>query len=155
MKRRSYYLAYGSNLNIRQMQIRCPMAIPVVGAVLKDYELLFRGGNGSAVATIEPKAGSSVPCVLWLITPEDEEALDCYEGFPHHYRKEMVPVQFGSRKMNVMAYIMNAGHSLAMPGKDYLYTILHGYKTFRLDFSALYEALDIAANASAPYKPPE
>ena len=38
-----YYLAYGSNLNIRQMQMRCPGAKPVGTMVLEDYELLFKG----------------------------------------------------------------------------------------------------------------
>ena len=34
-----YYLAYGSNLNIRQMSHRCPSAIPVGTAIIKDYRL--------------------------------------------------------------------------------------------------------------------
>ena len=36
-----YYIAYGSNLNIRQMRMRCPHARVVGTAVIKDYELLF------------------------------------------------------------------------------------------------------------------
>lgn len=35
---KKYYLAYGSNLNIRKMALRCPTAKPVGTAVIKDYE---------------------------------------------------------------------------------------------------------------------
>ena len=37
-----YYIAYGSNLNIAQMDERCPGAQPVCTAKLEDYELVFR-----------------------------------------------------------------------------------------------------------------
>ena len=39
MKR--YYLAYGSNLNIRQMRYRCPTAKPIGITAIPDYELLY------------------------------------------------------------------------------------------------------------------
>jgi gamma-glutamylcyclotransferase (GGCT)/AIG2-like uncharacterized protein YtfP len=150
MKRR-YYLAYGSNLNIRQMQLRCPRAKPVGKTLLEGYRLTFRGGNGRAVANIEPESGSSVPCALWLITAKDEAALDCYEGFPHLYRKETVAVDFGGRRMRVMAYIMNGGHDFGFPGPNYLKTIIDGYGDFGLDPAALCEALRTAAVADEPY----
>ena len=54
MKR--YYLAYGSNLNLQQMALRCPMAKPVGTAVIRDYELLFKGSKTGAYLTIEPKS---------------------------------------------------------------------------------------------------
>ena len=41
MKR--YYIAYGSNLNVRQMKFRCPTARFVGTAVMTgDYELLYK-----------------------------------------------------------------------------------------------------------------
>ena len=58
------YIAYGSNLNMPQMANRCPTAEVVGASQLKDYELLFRGSRGSAVATVEPKEGSTVPVLL-------------------------------------------------------------------------------------------
>ena len=56
-----YYIAYGSNLNIRQMRIRCPHARVIGTAVIHDYELLFKGSRTGAYLTIEPKEGSEVP----------------------------------------------------------------------------------------------
>ena len=133
--RRKFYIAYGSNLNFRQMRMRCPQAKPVGSVILEDYELLFHG-----VATIAPKAGSSVPCGLWLISKKDEIALDRYEGWPNLYRKEKVEVQFGKRQMQVMTYIMNTG-SPHPPTQRYHHTILQGYWDFDLDMTVLTEAV--------------
>ena len=36
-----YYIAYGSNLNIAQMRVRCPQARIIGTSEIKDYELLF------------------------------------------------------------------------------------------------------------------
>lgn len=74
------YIAYGSNLNLEQMAFRCPTAKVVGKSELKDYELLFRGGRRGAVATVEPKAGSTVPVLVWEIQKKDEASLDLYEG---------------------------------------------------------------------------
>lgn len=63
MKKR-YYIAYGSNLNIIQMRMRCPQAGVIGTAVIKDYELLFKGNLTGAYLTIEPKKGSSVPVAV-------------------------------------------------------------------------------------------
>ena len=44
MKYKKYlYGAYGSNLNIGQMGVRCPNAEPVGSLVLHGWELKFRG----------------------------------------------------------------------------------------------------------------
>ena len=61
------YLAYGSNLNMKQMAHRCPTAKAVGTATLIGNRLLFRGGHDNAVATIEPKKDGSVPVMLWEI----------------------------------------------------------------------------------------
>ena len=77
MNRKStLYIAYGSNLNLPQMANRCPTAEVVGASQLKDYELLFRGSRRSAVATVEPKEGSTVPVLLWKIQERDEAFLD-------------------------------------------------------------------------------
>ncbi|MCL2213487.1 MAG: gamma-glutamylcyclotransferase, partial [Oscillospiraceae bacterium] len=54
------YIAYGSNLNHRQMAMRCPTARLVGTGVVEDYELQFKGHPESAFATISEKTGESV-----------------------------------------------------------------------------------------------
>ena len=68
------YFAYGSNINLEQMAVRCPAAQVVGPAVLDGYELLFRGNRrGTGVATIEPLPDSQVHGLLWMLTPECED----------------------------------------------------------------------------------
>ncbi len=50
------YFAYGSNINLEQMEYRCPAAKAVGPVILENYELLFRGNTrGNGVATIAPR----------------------------------------------------------------------------------------------------
>ena len=62
MMEKSLYFAYGSNINLDQMQYRCPDATVYGQAVLDNYDLRFRG---SGVATVEPKEGACVYGLLW------------------------------------------------------------------------------------------
>ncbi len=139
---RTLYLAYGSNLNLEQMSQRCPAATPVGATVLKDYRLLFRGGHGGSVATVEPLKGKAVPCLLWDITPADEAALDRYEGWPFLYRKETVKVKHNGKTVSAMVYIMNEGRPLGQPGCYYYSTILVGYKIAGFDTAVLKQAVE-------------
>jgi len=142
------YLAYGSNLNLKQMAYRCPTARALGQAKLNGYRLLFRGRNGGAVATIEKQKGESVPVLLWRITPYDEEALDRYEGYPHLYRKETVKVRFKGQWVSAMAYIMNDGRPLGAPSRYYYEVIRQGYMDAGFDISVLNKAVrDSAAQA--------
>lgn len=52
---RRYYIAYGSNLNVRQMKYRCPTARIIGTSVIKDYELLFKGSKTGSYLTIEKR----------------------------------------------------------------------------------------------------
>ena len=84
------YFAYGSNINLGQMEQRCPGARIVGPVTLENYELRFRGHG---FATIAPKENCSVHGLLWKLTPACEQALDRYEGYPRHYTKEPVTVR--------------------------------------------------------------
>jgi gamma-glutamylcyclotransferase (GGCT)/AIG2-like uncharacterized protein YtfP len=136
------YIAYGSNMNLEQMEHRCPGAKVVGTAILPNYRLLFRGGNGGSVATIEPYAGGSVPVLVWRITPPDEAALDIYEGFPRLYRKENIKIKLDGKTRTAMVYIMNEGRPLGQPGAFYYYTILEGYKAAGFDPAILKKATE-------------
>ena len=124
-----YYIAYGSNLNKRQMARRCPDAVPVGTVTIEDYELVFR-----RVATIEPKSGASVQCGVWKISAEDEKHLDYYEGFPRLYGKQYFWIYIGGKTKRAMVYVMNDGvRRKNPPSTDYLMTIMEGYEDFGLD----------------------
>ena len=134
------YLAYGSNLNLKQMADRCPTAKVVGASQINDHRLLFRGVHAGAVATIEPFEGGNVPVLVWEITPTDEAALDRYEGWPFLYRKETIKVKLGSKTVKAMVYIMNDGRPLGQPSCYYYSTILEGYKSAGFDVGILRKA---------------
>lgn len=125
-----YYFAYGSNMNLDQMEHRCPDAEVVGRAVLKDYRLVFRGNrNGNGVASVVPDSGKEVQGLLWKITPRCEQSLDFYEGYPRLYGKEEVKVQTKTGEVaNVAVYIMNEPYQSqpALPSDYYLKGILDG-----------------------------
>lgn len=144
MDKKSIYMAYGSNLNQDQMAIRCPGAAIVGKSELKDYELLFRGDRRHAVATIEPKEGSSVPVLLWEIDRGNERALDHYEGYPRLYGKHWMEVETGGKRTPAMVYLMNPGLEFGIPSDDYADTIWEGYEMAGFDTGRLEEAINHA-----------
>lgn len=139
---KKFYLAYGSNLNLEQMAHRCPTAIPIGATFLEGYRLLFRGGHGGSVATVEPFKGKNVPCLLWEITSADEVSLDRYEGFPFLYRKETVKVKHGKKTVDAMVYLMNGERSLGTPSCYYYSVILDGYNSAGFDITILKQAVE-------------
>ena len=145
MKR--YYLAYGSNLNVRQMKWRCPTAKAIGTAVIKDYELLFKGSKSGAYLTIEPKRGAEVPVAVWAVEPSDELNLDRYEGYPtFYYKTELeLPLRYFSGKTvlrKAFVYIMHEERLLGLPSGSYVRTGLDGYRKFDFDESVLLAALE-------------
>jgi len=136
------YLAYGSNLNKDQMASRCPQATALGPTMLANYQLVFRGGHHSAVATIEPQQGTQVAGLLWRITATDEEALDRYEGWPVLYRKETVKVRLNKRVVKAMVYILNEGYPLGLASAYYYKTILQGYLDCGFDPALLKQAME-------------
>ena len=141
-----YYIAYGSNLNIRQMRMRCPGARIIGTSVVEGYRLLFKGSKTGSYLTIEPQEGASVPVAAWAVTEEDEAALDRYEGFPSfYYKKEMeLPlkgIRTGKiRRRKVFVYIMHEDRPLGLPSEFYMETCLQGYRSFGFDESFLQQA---------------
>ena len=124
------YLAYGSNLNKKQMSKRCPKAKPIGPIILSGYKLEFR-----RVATIKhtKKIEDKLGCGLWEITKDCEKSLDIYEGFPHLYGKTQIILDDGRE---VMTYFMNGGNVEA-PSNEYFSTIMQGYKDFGLPLNLL------------------
>ena len=137
------YFAYGSNINLNQMEYRCPDASVVGPVVLEGWELLFRRGG---FATIAPKEGKTVQGLLWSITPSCERSLDRYEGYPRFYDKKMVTVRDSEgRSLSVMAYIMDDRFREPMlPTESYYNGILEGYQQNGLPVSALKKAWEHA-----------
>ena len=141
-----YYLAYGSNLNLAQMQTRCPDARVAGTAELKDRRLLFKGGERGRYLTVERAEGRSVPVAVWTVSERDERSLDRYEGFPHFYYKEELEVtlrEAGSgerRTVKAFVYIMHEAFRPGPPAESYMALCREGYRDFGFDRALLDEA---------------
>ena len=125
------YFAYGANLNRDSMRWRCPRARPVQALYLPDHCLEF-----STHATIRSQLGDSVAGALWEITPECEESLDRFEGYPVYYHKRHVQVS----GRDVMFYQIPDPHP-CVPSAGYLTTIAEGYADWDLDLEYLWHAV--------------
>ena len=153
MSKNTYYLAYGSNLHVAQMQRRCPGAVAVGTVWLDGWRLAFRGSKTGAYLTIIPDKDGRVPVAVWRINAEHERALDRYEGYPAFYGKKTVRLQMellhptpraARRTVNAMVYIMDARCLPGNPSRSYVQTCAVGYRCFNLPTEYLAAAVDEA-----------
>ena len=158
----SYYIAYGSNLSVEQMAIRCPDATIIGTEKIIDYKLVFRFH-----ADIEKCRGSYVPVLVWKISKSDEKRLDIYEGVAGgYYHQEKVQVLMdnevidgvkdeasneasdeannGRATLTGMVYVMNNQNDTVLPDDYYLQIIEDGYTHFNFDKEILRKALQEA-----------
>lgn len=148
-----YYIAYGSNLNVRQMKARCPSATILGTANLKGWELWFKGSMTGSYLTIEERDGGTVPVAIWEVTESDEAELDRYEGFPNFYYKKDLRIRYkgirtGKRRtVTAFAYIMYEERPIGIPSDFYMRTCLEGYDTFYFDKRILMDAYDKSKEA--------
>lgn len=122
---RRLYIAYGSNMNKRQMLERCPDARVVASSFLPDWQLRI-----PFVANIEPKRGDKVPVVVWEISDADECNLDRYEGYPRCYDKRELMFSVNGKMVAALAYIMTDEYKNRQDRKipsGYEETIKQGY----------------------------
>jgi gamma-glutamylcyclotransferase (GGCT)/AIG2-like uncharacterized protein YtfP len=152
MENRRLYLAYGSNLSLEQMALRCPDALPVGTAEISGYHLLFKGSGTGSYLTIEPKRRAKVPVAVWQVSEADEKRLDRYEGYPKFYYKKELDLNAASlldpdlkMKIHAFVYIMHEERRLGEPHLRYFWTCIKGYRAFGFDPEFLYEAYERSA----------
>lgn len=142
MSEKKYYIAYGSNLSVKQMAHRCPDAKIVGTGILYGWQLLFKG-----CATIQRNPKEHTPVLIWEISSRDEKRLDAYEGFPRFYDKKELKVETfpldGAAPVNLtaMVYIMTEGFPCDAPSSFYYRVLEDGYKTFHFPMHVLRQAL--------------
>ncbi len=136
------YIAYGSNLNLAQMAVRCPSARIYAKGILNNWELIFRGARTNSHATIRRKKGSFIPVLVWEIQPQDETRLDIYEGYPRYYSKQNVMIGVNGKKKKAMVYIMDKRQLPGRPSPQYIHAIHQGYLDNSFDMGYFEESLE-------------
>lgn len=132
------YLAYGSNMSLTQMKLRCPEATMLKITNLKGYRLVFKGLDNRSYATIVEDRESTIPVMLWSINSEDELSLDRYEDYPNFYEKKEIVLD----NQWVMFYYMLPQFDYGIPSSEYFDTIKNAYLEFNLDPTNLMVALE-------------
>jgi len=127
-----FYVGYGSNHNVLQMQARCATAMPVVGGVLPDKRLVFAG-----VLTVEPCKGRSTPVSIWHVEPGDIAALDRYEGYPRLYGKRYAHATVDGERVATFYYVLNDPYTEHPPSPFYYATVEEGFNEWGFDQEVL------------------
>lgn len=144
---KKYYLAYGSNLNLEQMKVRCSGAVPVGTTNLKNYRLVYKGScDEFAYLTLKKAKGELVPVAIYEITEYDEALLDRYEGYPSLYHKKYMLFKINRSLKLGLIYIMNRQFDYHIPSEEYVESCNIGYDDFGFDKTILDEAYNYSVS---------
>ena len=139
------YFAYGSNLNLRDLELWCqrlgrPPALMVntgVPAYLPDHEVVFdylSSSRKGGVLDLRPSVGRIVPGALFEATEEDLRTLDLKEGVPLIYRRvEKKVLLADGREVMARAYEVAHGYRLpppVAPAEAYVRIVAEGLAAF-------------------------
>ena len=117
------YAAYGTNLDADQMRSRCPHSPSRGSGWLVGWRLTFGGedlGWEGAVATLVEDVGSQVFVMVYDVPPQDEDALDRWEGADTGlYRKIRLRVQTLQGDELAWLYVLD-GYEGGIPSARYL-----------------------------------
>lgn len=124
------YFGYGANLNQEAMLMRCPWARFVSIGKLIGYKFAT---NTDGVATLIKADEACVFGAIWVLSKEDEEFLDLFEGVKGGwYTKEYLPIKYGNSTINCMIYIAS-NNTPGLPIEDYFEDILQQCRKYRFD----------------------
>ncbi|VAX28227.1 hypothetical protein MNBD_NITROSPIRAE01-2368 [hydrothermal vent metagenome] len=122
------YFAYGSNMDLDQMKVRCPGS-SVIGIVeLKHYAMAFTRWSRSwksGTADILPERGKSVYGVLFDLSFEDLKKSDKFADYPNSYIRKDVGVFFEGETLPALTYVARR-QGVYKPSKSYMGKMLHG-----------------------------
>jgi gamma-glutamylcyclotransferase (GGCT)/AIG2-like uncharacterized protein YtfP len=130
-----YYFAYGSNMNKDQMSKRCPDAKFICTLKLPDYKFTL---DCAGVATIIETKKHYVQGILWLITEDDMDNLDRYEGISSGcYKKEYIHIPEMHKEVVhsefMLVYVSLRSIVLENKRPDYMDEILKAAKDWDFD----------------------
>ena len=128
-----YYFAYGTNVNRKQMQERCPDSNPFFVATLPNYKLIFvswtRQWHGG-VASIKSFRGEKVLGAIYEVTEECLRRLDKYEA--GYNRLKITVFDEDGTAVEALTYIKSGQLEEAPPSKEYLAIIQQGYRDWEM-----------------------
>ena len=138
------YFAYGSNLDVQQMQHRCAEAVRLIApGCLRGYTLVFNAyssswGGGVADVVIAPQR--EVWGLVYDVSPAGLEHLDVYEGYPHLYTRFQGAIETAQGMLSeVWIYTVVNKQAFIPPSQAYLVILQRAARDF--GFPEVYRAL--------------
>lgn len=130
------YFAYGSNMDVAQMEARCPGAEVVGMGVLADHMLCFPRHSvmrDCGVASIMPRLGRETLGVVYGLSADNIARLDAYEDFVaeraaelNSYTRVEIEVLVDGRPYVAQTYIAVPQDGAFRPNAAYLRHLLDG-----------------------------
>jgi gamma-glutamylcyclotransferase (GGCT)/AIG2-like uncharacterized protein YtfP len=153
------YFSYGSNLNIKLMDEKCPRAMPICSAILHNHILVFRGSQkGKGVADIKQTSAYDdfVFGGLYEIPDHYINILDASEHYPDIVDKKEIKVNLeNGSTIKAFTYFLNGNIERTTLDSDYLNLMIQGYFYFSLPIEELqasiiknYEASKVSKEGS-------
>ena len=128
--RQELYFAYGSNMDLRQMNTRVPNHYQVIVAGnLDSYEWFI---NNRGYANIARKQDTNVYGVLFNISRTGLHNLDRYEGYPNLYIRRRLAVNYADQILKPWVYIDINNTSMGTPRESYLELVIISAMKFKL-----------------------
>ena len=121
-----FYFAYGSNLNLGQMESRCPGAKFLKRGILPGYRFIIYS-HGYASVTRDEEA--TVWGGIWQISNSHLVSLDRYEGISSNiYYREIIPVCPGDKTPKLMdcEIYFGADSMEGVPHPGYMEIVIQG-----------------------------
>ena len=126
-----YYFAYGSNLNHKQTNCRCPDNKYIARVYLDNYKFVYDGcssNRGGAVANILELSDSIVWGGLYEISKSDLVKLDKREGYPNIYDRKELKVKDDQGNIYKAITYFRIGEKIGIPSSEYRKIIIDGAK---------------------------
>ena len=133
-----YYFAYGSNLNWRQMQRRCPSSRFLTIANLPDYEFgITRHSRlrDCGTANVYPALGQEVWGAVYDVCDGDLVIMDGFEDGYHREILSVYPPGNIRQALQVLVYVAAKESGVPPPNPEYKRLILEGARHWNIPSS--------------------
>lgn len=120
--------AYGRNMDFKELKERGVLFEFIGMGILENYELKFNkialNKKGVGYANVVRSKDYKVEGLLFSI--ENIERLDKFEGFPNHYKKEILEIHHSGKLVRAIVYVAvsNMISNNLKPEKSYLSNLL-------------------------------
>jgi gamma-glutamylcyclotransferase (GGCT)/AIG2-like uncharacterized protein YtfP len=146
-----FYFAYGSNMNWRQMQRRCPSSRFVCTAHLPGYRFAIARHSrlrDCGTANIFPEPGSMVWGIVYAVLEQEMLIMDSFEDGYSRQTHFVCNVNAVPSSYEVITYVAPKETAVPLPNAEYKRLMLEGARHWQLpaDYCFMLEQLEAVAS---------